>query len=121
MPLDAGPVADCARKIELVGFRGKDLFDGEPEKRRNFKCERQTRVIFAFFDRVNGLPGDLQPICKICLRPIAIRPQYLEYIFHSLVRRNHRVITDRMYEIPMTNKTFAGWALVSTLACGRAP
>ena len=96
MPLDAGPVADCARKIELVGFRGKDLFDGEPEKRRNFKCERQARIIFTLFNRVDGLPSDLQPICKIRLRPIAIRPEHLESIFHSLVRRTHRVITDRM-------------------------
>lgn len=77
VPLDAGLAAICERKAELVGFRGEYLLDGEPKKHRNLKRERQTRIIFTLFNRVNGLSGDLQPICKIRLSPIAIRPEYL--------------------------------------------
>ena len=96
MPLDAGLVVDVVRKIELVSLRAEYLLNGKPKERCNLKRQRQTRVVFALFNRVNGLSGDVQPICEIRLRPIAIRPQYLESIFHSLVRHNHRVVTDRM-------------------------
>ena len=45
------------------------LFDCHFEQIGNLERERQRRIIFTGFDRVDALPGNLQPPRQLRLRP----------------------------------------------------
>ena len=67
VPSETRSVFCCARV--------EDLFNGEVEQARNSECERQCRIVFAGFNRIDRLPGNLELFCQRRLRQIALGTQ----------------------------------------------
>src|SRR5580698_1773564 len=89
-----GPVK-CAGMNQTSGARmsvflatavAEYLFDGPAEELGDSEREWQAGVVFPGFDRVNGLPGDVEPIRQFHLCPAARFTQLRHAILHLIVR-----------------------------------
>jgi hypothetical protein len=64
----------------------KNLFDAQSEESSGPERERQTRIELACFNGVDGLPGHIESVCQLSLRPVALGAQHLEPILHRYRR-----------------------------------
>lgn len=85
----------------------ENLFDGHREESREFERKRQRWIELARFDRVDGLPRDLETVRQLRLRPVAFCPEYSESILHPyrLIRNGVETPT----KIQKRLKVHVGW------------
>src|SRR5204863_9176774 len=68
----------------LLGL--EDAFDGTPKQTPEGERQRQTRIVLAGLDGVDGLPGYLEPLGEIGLRPMTLSAEESESVLHSANR-----------------------------------
>ena len=64
----------------------ENIFDRQIKKSRDLERERQARVELAFFNRINGLSGNVQFRSKLSLRPVSFSTKYFESILQRYFR-----------------------------------
>ena len=82
--------------VGLLGFVGKDGFNGAVEEACEFEGEWEAGVELAGLDGVDGLTGDFETLGEVCLRPVAFGAEDAEAVLHWYLRRMIG------WEIPMT-------------------
>ncbi len=60
----------------------KNLFDAQTEEPGRPEGEPQARIELACFDGVDSLPGHIEGVGQLGLRPIALGAQHLESALH---------------------------------------
>ncbi len=73
--------------MELLGFVGKDGFDGAVEEACEFEGEGEAGIELAGFNGVDGLAGDLEFLCEVGLGPVAFGAEDAETVFHRYLMR----------------------------------
>src|ERR1700679_1202486 len=71
----------------------KNLFDAQSEEPSGPEGERQARIELARLDGVNGLPGHIQGVGQLGLRPVALGAQHLEPILYPYRHVPYRLDT----------------------------
>src|SRR5688572_13759885 len=87
----ADPTTSAARKVRILpmgySIRAENRFDRLLEQPGDREGQRETGVILPGLDGVDGLPGHLEPLRQIGLRPGPLGPQHPETIGHRYFRR----------------------------------
>src|SRR2546427_11371582 len=68
--------------VRLLWFVDEDGFDGGVEKAGEFEGQRETGVVLAGLDCVDGLAGDLEFLGEVGLGPVAFSAEDAEAIVH---------------------------------------
>lgn len=87
---------DFRRKTTTIFVRRgfmKNLFDAETEEPGSPEGERQARIELACLDGVDGLPGHIEGVGQLRLRPVALGAQHLKPILHRYRRVPYRLDT----------------------------
>jgi hypothetical protein len=77
-----GEIRRCRRSIRLMRVL-ENLFHGSAEFFGNPICEIERRVVFFGFQRVDRLTRDADAFAEFFLRPVALRAQDFEAVFHQ--------------------------------------
>jgi len=65
----------------------EDLFDLQVEDPCNLEGKRQRRIIFAGFDGIDALAGNVQPLSEVGLAPAPLCAEHFQAVLH----RNHQM------------------------------
>ena len=71
----------------------EDVFNAKPEEAGSPEGEWQAGIELARFNSINGLPGYIESVGQLGLRPVALGAQHLEPILHWYRRVPYRFDT----------------------------
>ena len=87
----------------------KNLFDTQAEEPGSPKGERQAWIELARLDSIDGLPGNIQGIGQLGLRPVALGAQHLESVFHRYRRVPYRFDTANVTLMRISRYAMSAW------------
>jgi|ERR1700683_1653466 len=70
------------KDLNLISIRGEDVFDFELKLPGDFEGERQTGIVAAGLDGIDGLAGNFEPSGQIGLAPTPLRTKFPEDVLH---------------------------------------